>query len=180
MLSFCVGFWKPREIQNPDYFKDEFPLNSLAPIVALAVEVWTTNAGIHFDNFVVSHSEKEVEKFTGSTFRLKSAAEGKKESNEKKAKRDQDFKEKMENGNLGEKVKVFTVFIADYMTENPMVLLISVALIVIPFFYLLMFGGKQIKQPRRVEQVEEHHLTSNVIAESPNTYTSDTSSKKDN
>merc|ERR1711998_609401 len=50
------GVWKPRRIANPEYFEDTSPALSMAPIKGLALELWTTNAGIHFDNFVISDS----------------------------------------------------------------------------------------------------------------------------
>lgn len=150
-----AGLWKPRMIPNPEYFHDSNPINSLAPIVGLAVEVWTTNAGIHFDNFVVSNSEKAVENFTGDTYRLKAEAEAKKSKDEKKAKRERDFQDKMENGNFSEKVRVVAIFIADYLAENPAALIASVLAIVLPFLYLILFGGRKKKTSKRVAEASE-------------------------
>ena len=47
------GVWAPRKIENPHYFEDKEP-SKIAAIGGLAVEVWTTNAGINFDNFVIT------------------------------------------------------------------------------------------------------------------------------
>lgn len=158
---FVLGIWMPRLIANPEYFQDSNPVNSLAPIIGLAVEVWTTNAGIHFDNFVVSNSEKSVESFTGSTYRFKAEAEAKKHKDEKRIKREQEFKDKLENGTFSEKVRVVTIFVADYLAQNPMALVASVLAIVLPFLYLILFGGR-IKKSDPVKQRKAESEPSNT------------------
>ena len=52
---------------------DTSPASNLAPMAGIAVEVWTTNAGIFFDNFVVTHSLEDAFKFADTTFSLKAA-----------------------------------------------------------------------------------------------------------
>ena len=47
-----IGPWSPRQIANKDYFDEKHPARHMAGIVALAVEVWTTNTDIMFDNYV--------------------------------------------------------------------------------------------------------------------------------
>lgn len=51
------GPWSPRQIPNPAYYEDEHP-GHLTPskIGGLGVEVWTMQAGILFDNFLVARS----------------------------------------------------------------------------------------------------------------------------
>ncbi|RYG68606.1 hypothetical protein EON64_04810 [archaeon] len=51
------GIWKPRLIPNPNYFEDLQPALSAVSFSALAVEVWTTNAGVHFDNFLIAEGQ---------------------------------------------------------------------------------------------------------------------------
>lgn len=56
------GVWKPAKIANPDYFEDKQPLQNLADISAVAVEIWTMDEGYYFDNVLVSnHAEKAQE-----------------------------------------------------------------------------------------------------------------------
>jgi calnexin len=77
-----IGPWFPKKVPNPAYFTDPNPVASLAPITALAVEVWTVTAAILFDNFVLSHNSASVDPFTRATFAKKVEAEravGKKE-----------------------------------------------------------------------------------------------------
>ena len=74
------GQWVPRKIPNPDYFLDNKP-SDIGMITGVAVEVWTTDAGIHFDNFFISTSLEEAFASADETFGSKSRAE--KEAHEK-------------------------------------------------------------------------------------------------
>ena len=65
------GLWTPLQIPNPEYFEDKNPVDTLAPMGALAVEVWTTTAGIHFDNFLVASSLKAAFRFADLTYGVK-------------------------------------------------------------------------------------------------------------
>lgn len=67
--------WKPRKIPNPTYFTDPSPYASIAPMAALAVEVWTTSAGILFDNFAVGTDYMAVFEFGQATTAKKARAE---------------------------------------------------------------------------------------------------------
>jgi len=65
------GKWAPDMIANPGYFEDNNPFATTSPIAALAVEIWTMNDDIYFDNFVVSDNEIEVDSFVAATHGLK-------------------------------------------------------------------------------------------------------------
>ena len=58
------GVWAPRKVPNPGHFVDLHP-HALAPMAGIAVEVWTTVAGIHFDNFYIGSSLKDAFAFAG-------------------------------------------------------------------------------------------------------------------
>lgn len=55
------GVWKARQIANPGFFVDD-NLHRLggAAIQGVAVEVWTMNGGMQFDNFLITRSEEEA------------------------------------------------------------------------------------------------------------------------
>jgi len=61
------GEWHPRQIPNPYYFVDNHPHN-LEKMSALGIELWTMNDGILFDNFIISHNEEDIERFTSQTW----------------------------------------------------------------------------------------------------------------
>lgn len=174
------GVWAPRQIKNPEYFHDKSPVDSLAPIDSLAVEVWTTNAGIHFDNFVIAHSEEAVKEFTGQTFIPKSAAETTKEKESTKATRDFERQKVFENGSLPEKANAVVTMIVEYLSENPMALAATILSLLLPIFYILFFGGKKTKRSKREEVVEEEPAAPASAAKEEDTTASvDDSDKKD-
>lgn len=69
------GPWVPRKIANPAYYDASHHPVHLAPMSAVAVEVWTTDAGIHYDNIVIARSLKDAFAFADATFVSKHAAE---------------------------------------------------------------------------------------------------------
>jgi len=82
------GPWKPRSIDNPAYYEEKNPGN-FTPIGAIALELWTTNKDLVFDNILITRDLKaaldyakqtwgvrhEVEKVTHKS-ELKEGAEG--------------------------------------------------------------------------------------------------------
>ena len=79
-----IGPWTPRKISNPNYFVETNPARKLAGIEAVSVEVWTTNKGILFDNFVLAHSQAEAFRFAEKTFSKKAQAEAVQEKSRQK------------------------------------------------------------------------------------------------
>ncbi|KAH8049782.1 hypothetical protein JL721_11561 [Aureococcus anophagefferens] len=72
------GKWFPKKIPNPVYFEPSDPAKKLKKVGALAVEVWTTNKGITYDNFYLGASAaakaaKKAEKQKGMKGALKKA-----------------------------------------------------------------------------------------------------------
>ena len=72
------GPWAPRKIPNKEFFEPKNPSKNLKPVGAVAVEVWTTNGGIAYDNFYLGGSEVEAKESAASYY-------AKKEEEEKKA-----------------------------------------------------------------------------------------------
>ena len=72
------GPWMPRIIANPAHFEEPRPHN-LPAVGGVAVEIWTMQAGLAFDNIVVTHDEKCAEAFADATFRVKQGKETGKE-----------------------------------------------------------------------------------------------------
>eukprot|EP00871_Galdieria_phlegrea_P000259 jgi/Galph1/1233/GphlegSOOS_G6071.1 len=76
------GPWRPRKIPNPEYFEDSNP--TVLPIGAAAIEIWSMNQGIVFDNFYLGFDEDEARKFAVETFGLKFKKEAAQEEEELK------------------------------------------------------------------------------------------------
>ena len=133
------GVWAPKKIPNPNYFLDNKP-SDMAPITGLAVEVWTTNSGIHFDNFIVATTQDEAFKFAEATFSPKSKLEKAKEKEAKrKAKEEGDKNTIAEKGWLG----YFEVYVVDFVRENAVAVAVSGFLVVISIVYLAIFTGSK-------------------------------------
>jgi len=81
------GSWYPKKIENPNYYVDLEPAMKLPTMAGVAIEVWTTTAGILFDNFVVSTSIEAAFDFAEATFKLKQDAEMKKPDKKKEKKK---------------------------------------------------------------------------------------------
>jgi calnexin len=67
------GVWAPQKITNPGFFEADHPTAKapLAPIGAVAVEVWTMSKGFHFDNIVVANDVAAAQAFADATFGVK-------------------------------------------------------------------------------------------------------------
>ena len=69
-----IGEWSPRQIKNPDYFEAE-NVGAVAAVGGVAVEVWTMQGGLYFDNFVVGNDLDAVQMFGEATWRPRFDAE---------------------------------------------------------------------------------------------------------
>ena len=64
------GPWFPRLIPNPAYYEEKHP-ERLPVMKGIAIEIWTLQEGIAFDNILITHDERCAESFSYATFRLK-------------------------------------------------------------------------------------------------------------
>lgn len=88
------GPWKPRKIPNPNYYEDLHP--TILPISGMAIEIWTMNQGIVFDNFLIDFNVENAAKLAQETFEVKHKHEVAKEEKElKKLSTKKDTKEKI-------------------------------------------------------------------------------------
>jgi hypothetical protein len=133
-------------------------------MAGVAVEVWTTNGGILFDNFLVSHSNSAAGAFTDATFKLKSAAEGKREKLQEKEEKQKERKSLEEKGGIQDYIAAKVMAATDYLSENSWAVFVAVAAIVIPFLYVLAFGGKtaaasfEHEEGVQVETIDRAHV----------------------
>merc|ERR1712196_508857 len=52
-----IGEWKPKQIDNPAFFETENPFVELDSIAGVAIDIWTMQRGIEYDNVYVGVSE---------------------------------------------------------------------------------------------------------------------------
>eukprot|EP00600_Ochromonadales_sp_CCMP1393_P004735 CAMPEP_0174961104 /NCGR_PEP_ID=MMETSP0004_2-20121128/4060_1 /TAXON_ID=420556 /ORGANISM="Ochromonas sp., Strain CCMP1393" /LENGTH=495 /DNA_ID=CAMNT_0016209523 /DNA_START=258 /DNA_END=1745 /DNA_ORIENTATION=- len=140
------GVWRPRKIPNPSYFEDSNPVLSLAPITAIAIEVWTTSAAILFDNFVLSHSSQAVHEFTVATFVKKAKAERRAEKKEELAAEKMAYNQGWERGSFMDVIgDQLTVAMQSVVQISP-VIIGSVMAIMLGLVYIIVsnkIGGNR-------------------------------------
>lgn len=64
------GVWKPRKINNPDYFEDLQPFR-MAPFKALGLELWSMTSDIYFDNFIITSHKEVADRWASDSWGLK-------------------------------------------------------------------------------------------------------------
>ena len=143
MLS--TGPWKAAQIRDPGFFSDPNPVRSLAPVQAIAVEVWTITAGIIFDNFVIATSITDALKYARETTALKVDVENKAQKQQETAEKQRSWKQLLESGSYRDLVVYQVQQLSQLVADNPVATAVSVALIVLTFLYLVLFGGSKEK-----------------------------------
>jgi len=108
------GEFKPRRIPHPAYFEDSEPWKSLLPVSAVALELWTMNKGVLFDNMLITHSEEEARDFAQRTWAKRHEAE----KAEEKARSDKLEREKM-GTTMVEKAVYYASKAAKLVEEQP-------------------------------------------------------------
>lgn len=138
------GPWSPAQIPNPAYFKDDNPYSSIEPFSALAVEVWTTSAGIFFDNFLIADSLDAAFSVAQQTFAIKSKAEVTAEQIAIKQRKAAEREEAIAKGDwktaLTTRSIQFMENAVDYLSHNPWAMVASVIAVSVGFFYLIIGG----------------------------------------
>jgi calnexin len=143
------GVWAPREIANPSYFEDLHPFLSIAPMAGIAVEVWTTSAGILFDNFLVARSLSDALAFAKHTFKPKAEAEIAQHKAEQAAQTQRDREESVAKGGFRAYMEVKALEAAEFFNANPYAVFASLLAVGLTFIYLVLFGGKDVKIVRK-------------------------------
>lgn len=146
------GKWKPKQILNPDTFYDGKPLENIAPIIGIAIEVWTTVGGIHLDNIIITRNLKDAFDYAKSTFILKSNAEKAAEKALIDLNKQQARDKKLLSGKWKDKLEVYLSDFSDYISsiESPFYIAFSVGitLLIIIFSTYFLFGwGTEITNP---------------------------------
>eukprot|EP01039_Chlorochromonas_danica_P007912 gene7912-8729_t len=156
-----VGPWRARQIPNPDYFEDGKPLLGMAPIKGLAVEVWTTSGGIHFDNFLVADKSSPAVKELTNRFRAKHSAEV-------QQKRTQKEQQEAELNSWQNKLNIYALEAVQFLSQNPAALATGLAGILTALLLLCCSGRRRsVKKPEEEAEEEEAEEVSAKEKEEP-------------
>jgi cobalamin biosynthesis protein CobT len=108
----------------------------MSPMLALAVEVWTTNAGLHFDNIVISNSLEKAFEFADATHTKKLSIETETENKEKKDKMKKNREEKLSKGNMKDTLEAYLGIFIEWVQDNVIAFVVSVVVSIGTLAYL--------------------------------------------
>jgi len=149
------GEWTPRQIPNPDYYEDLRPAD-VAPIGGIAIEVWTTTSGYHFDNFAISNDLNDIFRFADETFVVKAKAEAEQNKKELVEQRKQAREEKLAEGGFANTLQVYIAEFFEYVSEQPpAAIVIAVILLFTTIFFFVPNSSKNRSETKQEESHEE-------------------------
>lgn len=121
----------------------------------MAVEVWTTNPGIHFDNIIVAHNLDDAWAFSDASFALKHEAELEKQRLDEALELEKIQRERIAEGGIGAMVEVYITKAIQYLDNSPHVRLVINRI-------LEAFSGFGYLSPEALSWVEQN-ATSIII-----------------
>lgn len=68
-MRFSAGLWKPKKIENPEFYEVEGI--GLLPATAIGIDVWAMDHSVMFDNILVTNNEAEALELAAKTWRKK-------------------------------------------------------------------------------------------------------------
>jgi len=141
-----IGEWSPAQIDNPNYFHATNIAATLEPMSAIALEIWTMNGNMAFDNFLVTNNIEVASDFAEMTSSVK--VEMHKEAQEReKSERKQAQMDGMLDGSVGGYVQ----YMMAQLTQNPLYAIGAVVFAVLGLFVLskLLCGNCCADEPSR-------------------------------
>lgn len=125
-------------------------------MIGLAIEVWTTNAGIFFDNFFVGTEVEDAFRFADSTFVKKVVAEAGTEKEREMKKRRDEIDLLIESGEVLNIIQAYFMKVGDVVSESPITIL-STTFGILYALYLLFASSSEAsgKKFKRVEKENE-------------------------
>lgn len=161
-----IGVWKPRQIANPAYFSEETHPEAfktlVAPIGGVAVEIWTMQSGIHFDNIYIGNDIDAAAEWA----RLSFGEEQKKEAAAKKAaaaaKRAAERAKQWEEGGFGAKVSVIIGATVDIIADNLIAFVVTTSVLFVSLAYYCCCSGEDLEE---FEDIPEEEAAAETEAE---------------
>jgi len=128
------GVWKPKRIENPAYYEVENPVAKLAPIGAVAIEIWVHKPkGIQFDNILVVDSFEKAKEFGAATWKVRVDREQKAKAEAEAKSKAEARKKKLESGDTWATIEEYTKMTAELFAAHPW---ISFPILIL-FFFLI-------------------------------------------
>jgi len=134
------GEWSPKQIDNPNFFEDKEP-HKMAPIAAVAIEVWTMSKGMQFDNFYVGRDEAGAKAYGEATWAKKAAVEDSNDADAKKEKAQKEREAKRAAGGVMNLAEVYVLDFLDVVMENVAISIIAAVVIIVALVFMCGSGG---------------------------------------
>merc|ERR1711871_461643 len=148
------GVWKPKRIENPHHYEVTDPVKDLAPIGAVAIEVWVHKPmGILYDNILVGDDFEKAKDFATATWKVRIDEEKRiKKEAEDKAKAEA-RKKRLAEGGFMVSMEEYTKMAAESFAAYPW---ISFPALLLFFFLIFKYcRGSRDETPVRRERVKE-------------------------
>lgn len=148
------------------------------------MQVWTTTAGILFDNFLVTRSALAAFEYAKDTTAVKARAEKDFLKAEEKAREHAERLENIANGSFIQQVQGYAEIVAEYLKEHPMIIMDAAIAVVIGMIYFLLFGwtnkAKKLAATadKKTEKKDENKAENKAESESENETTGAVESKE--
>lgn len=118
--------------------------------------MWTTTAGILFDNFLITRSALAAFEYARDTTAAKSRTEKDHLKAEEKAREYAERMENIANGNLLQQAQGYAEIVAEYLKDHPMIIIDAAIVVVLTMIYFLVFGWtKKEDKPVAVKKTEK-------------------------
>jgi calnexin len=117
-----IGEWSPRQIDNPEYFSEETHPEAfktlVAPIEGVAVEIWTMQKGIHFDNVYIGNDIGAAAEWARASFGVEQEEEAAAAKAAKRKAAAEARKKKWEEGGVLAKFSVLVSSFLEFAGDN--------------------------------------------------------------
>merc|ERR1712072_343223 len=117
------GEWKPKQIDNPNFFEEKNP--TLEAVGGVAIEVWTMSKDIQFDNFFFGHDLSKATAFGKASWAKKHADETEIEEARAKSAGKEERERKRKEGGFGNTMEVMILDGLDLVAENVLASIIT-------------------------------------------------------
>lgn len=142
------GVWAAKRIENPAFYEVTDPVQDLAPIGAVALEVWVHKPqGIMFDNILVVDDYTKAYDFGVATWKVRVDNEKSKNKAVEDARKAAERKKKLEQGGFFIMMEEYTKMTAEAFAAYPF---ISFPAMLALFFLIFKYcrGGSDEPEPK--------------------------------
>lgn len=134
-----IGEWAAKEIENPSFFETDSPFAELDSVAGVAIDIWTMQKGIEYDNVYVGTSEDAAYELAANWQIRQAYQKNAMGSTEK-------------SGSSSDMVSTVRNFV-----EENMMAIGATALLLVITLYFMCFWSNDLPAPQQQEEEEEEN-----------------------